>query len=144
MKITSRFTVAVHTILCIYIFRKDRKVTSEFIASSVNVNPVVIRRILGQLREAGLVEVRRGTGGADLARDVKAMTLLDVYRAVESVEGGLFNFHEAPNPSCPVGRNIHSVLDGHLTDAQKAMESSLNRVRLSELTSDLKATVSAR
>ena len=68
MKITSRFTVAVHTLLVIYKFAKEHKTTSEFIASSVNVHPVVIRRTLGSLKEAGLVEVRAGFGGASLAK----------------------------------------------------------------------------
>jgi Rrf2 family protein len=137
MKITSRFTVAVHTLLCIDTFHKDYKVTSEFIASSVNVNPVIIRRTLGQLKEAGLVDIARGTGGSVLLRSISDITLLDVYNAVDSIEGDLFNFHECPNPACPVGRNIHSVLDGHLTEAQSALEKSLKKVKLSELTADL-------
>lgn len=137
MKITSRFTVAVHTLLCIHRFSDTNKVTSEFIASSVNVNPVVIRRTLGQLHVAGLVETVRGSGGSTLARSIKGITLLDVYKAVESVEGDLFNFHDNPNPSCPVGRNVHRLLDRHLLDAQRALEASLKKVRLSELTGEL-------
>lgn len=137
MKISSRFTVAVHTLLCIYKFGKDCKVTSEFIASSVNVNPVIIRRTLGQLQAAGLVETARGSGGSMLAKSIGSITLLDVYDAVESVEGELFNFHSDPNPSCPVGRNVHRLLDGHLADAQEALESSLRKVRLSELGGEL-------
>ena len=42
-------------------------------------------------------------------------------------EGGLFHFHENPNPACPVGRNIHAVLDSHLADAQAAMENELKK-----------------
>ena len=55
MQITSRFTVAVHTLLAIYKFNKDYKTTSDFIATSVNVNPVVIRRTLQGLKAAGFV-----------------------------------------------------------------------------------------
>jgi Rrf2 family protein len=137
MKITSRFTVAIHTLLCIYRFSGANKVTSDFIASSVNVNPVIIRRTLGQLQEAGLVETARGSGGSTLARKIGAITLLDVYNAVESVEGDLFNFHDNPNPSCPVGKNVHRLLDRHLVDAQRALEASLKKVRLSELAGEL-------
>jgi Rrf2 family protein len=143
MKITNRFTVAVHALLCIHAFSRRQKVTSEFIAASVNVNPVVIRRTLGQLKEAGLVEIARGTGGSMLARRIENVSLLDVYRAVESLKGDLFNFHENPSPACPVGRNIHKVLDGHLVNAQKAMESSLKKVKLSELVSDLSLLLDA-
>jgi Predicted transcriptional regulator len=143
MKITSRFTVAVHTLLCIYKFGDEYKVTSEFIASSVNVNPVIIRRTLGQLQAAGLVETARGSGGSALARSLGGITLLDVYNAVESVEGDLFNFHDNPNAACPVGRNVHRILDGHLADAQKALEASLKKVKLSELSADLEGALRA-
>jgi Rrf2 family protein len=141
MKIASRFTIAVHTLLFIDTFCEKYKITSDFIASSVNVNPVVIRRTLGQLKEAGLVDIARGTGGTVLAKAPKAITLLDIYRAVDSVEESIFNFHDSPNPECPVGGNIHAVLDGHLEHAQTALENSLKRVKLSDLAADLRTRV---
>ena len=64
MKITSRFTVAVHTLLAIYTFQGRFKTTSDFIASSVRVNPVVIRRTLLSLKAAGMGGVKAGSGGA--------------------------------------------------------------------------------
>ncbi len=140
MKITSRFTVAVHTLLVIYFFGKSDKVTSEFIAASVQVNPVVIRRTLLSLKAAKMIEVRAGSGGASIIKELKDITLYDVYKAVDAVEnsdGGIFHFHEKPNPACPVGKNIHAVLDGHLADAQKAMERELEKVTLYDLTQDL-------
>ncbi len=133
MKITSKFTVAVHTLLVIYVFGKEYKTTSEFIASSVNVNPVVIRRTLQSLKAAGIVDVKAGSGGARITKELKDITLYDIYQAVECVEAGLFNFHENPNPNCPVGRNIHTLLDGHLISAQTAMENYLRSVTLAEL-----------
>ncbi len=139
MKITSRFTVAVHAMLAILALGGECKMTSDFIASSVNVNPVVIRRTLLRLKAAGLVEVRAGSGGARLAREAGEITLYDVYRAVDSVEGSLFNFHDQPNPQCPVGRNIHAVLDGHLLAAQAAMEDELKSVTLADLQGQLEA-----
>ncbi len=140
MKITSRFTVAVHTLLVIDHFGKTNKVTSDFIAASVQVNPVVIRRALLSLKAAGLVDVKAGSGGASIVKDLKDITLYDVYRAVDAVEnsnGGLFHFHENPNTDCPVGRSIHRVLDGHLADAQRAMENELKKVTLQDLTHEL-------
>ena len=137
MQITSRFTVAVHTLLAIYKFNKDYKTTSDFIATSVNVNPVVIRRTLQGLKAAGFVEVKAGSGGASITKPLDQITLYDVYVAMESLEGDLFHFHENPNPLCPVGRNIHRVLDKHLQEAQKAMEDKLKSVKLSDLTNDI-------
>ena len=134
MQISSRFTIAVHVLICIEIFKKDMKTTSDFLASSVNVNPVVIRRILQQLKKAGIVEVKRGSGGADLARDPADITLLDVYTAVESVEEGrLFHFHENPNPQCRVGRNIHNILDDRLKKIQDAMEAQMRSVTIRDV-----------
>ena len=137
MQISSRFTIAVHVLICIETFKKDMKTTSDFLASSVNVNPVVIRRILQQLKKAGIVEVKRGSGGADLARDPADITLLDVYTAVESVEEGrLFHFHENPNPQCPVGSNIHNILDDRLKRIQDAMEDQMRSVTIRDVMED--------
>lgn len=138
MQISSRFTIAVHMFSCIITFEQERKVTSDFLASSVEVNPVVIRRILLQLKNAGLVSVQRGTGGTAIARPLEEISFLDIYRAVECVEGGeLFHFHENPNTECPVGRNIHRVLDGKLTRVQRAMERELESITLADVKKDM-------
>ena len=133
MQISSRFTIAVHILLCIAYFDGTFKTTSTFIAGSVGVNPVIVRKTLSQLKAAGLVEVEAGVGGASLVRDPADVTLLDVFRATESVNGSLFGFHEHPNPKCPVGRSIHSVLDGELAAAQQALEDRLAKTSLQEL-----------
>lgn len=63
MQITSRFTIAVHMLLCMDVFQEEYKVTSEFMAFSIGVNPVIVRKLLSQLKDAGLAEVRRGRAG---------------------------------------------------------------------------------
>ena len=136
MQISSRFTIGVHVLLCIAYF-KDEKVTSNFIAASVNVNPVIIRRTLGQLKAAGLVTVEAGVGGASLARAPKDITLLDVFDAVEAAPDGMFSFHEHPNPACPVGGSVHSVLDGRLLSAQNALRADLRKTTLADLLSEM-------
>lgn len=139
MQISSRFTIAVHMLVCMATFQGDRKVTGDFLASSVNVNPVIVRRLLQQLKAARLVTVTRGSGGAELSAPAGEITLLDVCRAVESVEAeGLFHFHENPNPLCPVGRNIHRLLDDRLDAAQRAMERELAAVTLADLLHDVR------
>lgn len=137
MKISSRFTVAVH-ILSLLGIESSSHCTSEWIAGSVNTNPVIIRRVIGQLKKAGFVNVRSGTGGTFLAKSLEEITLLDVYRAVDVVEEGeLFHFHEEPNPECPVGANIQSVLQLILQHAQSAMEQVLEKVTIKQLVTDL-------
>ena len=134
MQISSRFTVALHIFACVEYFKDKCKVTSEFLASSINTNPVIIRRILGQLSKAGLVRVLRGTGGIEITRPLKDITFLDVYKAVDPIEDGmLFHFHEDPDPACPVGRNIHALLDGKLQSIQEAMEDRMKEYTLEDI-----------
>lgn len=137
MQISSRFTLAIHIFACIDVFGDKYKVTSDFLAGSTNVNPVIIRKILGQLKGAGLINVARGTGGTTVAKPLDSITFLDVYNAVECVENGdLFHFHENPNASCPVGKNIHYILDGKLLQVQNAMEKELSSITLEDLKRD--------
>lgn len=138
MQITSRFTVAIHTMLCIASFSDTRKVTSNFIAGSTNANPVIIRRILGQLKEAGLVEVKSGVGGATITRPLSEITVLDIFNAVEAVNDNFFSFHANPNCKCPVGKNIHTILDGHLSDIQQAMNKQMEQINLQTLLEETK------
>ena len=137
MQISSRFTIAVHILICIETFKEDYKITSDFLASSVNVNPVVIRRLLQQLKKAGIINVKRGSGGAYIEKPLDEITLLDIYNAVECIDNGnLFHFHENPNQKCPVGRNIHTVLDNRLDKVQQAMEREMSSVTLQDIADD--------
>ena len=144
MQIASKFTVAVHILTCIDIFSDERRVTSDFLSGSTGVNPVIIRNVLAQLKSAGIVSTRQGSGGAHLAKPLKEITLYDIYKAVDSVdsEEGLFHFHENPNADCPVGRNIHRVMDSRLTAAQGAFENELKAVTLAEVVADTRKIIS--
>lgn len=136
MQISSRFTVALHIFTCVEVFKDDYKVTSDFLAGSINTNPVIIRKILTQLKNAGLIEVARGTGGITVTKPLSEITFYDVYEAIEPVENGdLFRFHENPNPECPVGRNIHKLLDKKLQAIQGAMEDEMKRYSIEDLRS---------
>ena len=132
MQFSVRLPMATHILLCIEKFQGEYKTTSTFLAGSVNVHPVIIRKTLGQLRTAGLVEVAAGVGGAKLTRSPKDITLLDVFRAVEEEED-LFHFQENPNPQCPVGRNIHRVLGTRLEKIKQHMMDDLAAITLEEL-----------
>ena len=132
MRFSSRLPIAVHTLLVIEVFKGQYKITSDFIAGSVGVNPVIIRNILGQLKSAGLVEVAAGVGGAILTKSSEEITLLDVFHAVE-VDEDLFHFHEHPNPNCPVGKEIHNILGSRLNDIKKTVERELDSFTLQSL-----------
>lgn len=137
MQISSRFTIAVHIFACIDTFEENFKITSDFLATSINVNPVIIRKLLSQLKSTGLISVKRGAGGTTIAKELDEISFFDIYNAVECVENGeLFHFHENPNSNCPVGRNIHNVLDTKLEQVQNALESELKKITLKDVIQD--------
>ncbi|GAA0417410.1 Rrf2 family transcriptional regulator [Virgibacillus sp. AGTR] len=137
MSISSRFAVGIHILSLLGINQEDVN-TSEYIAKSVNTNPVVIRKIIGMLKKAQLVNVRPGVAGAELAKDLSDITLLDVYKAVNVVqEKDLFGRHESPNPSCLVGRNIQTAIEPLFSSAQRALEKSLENVTIQDVVSDI-------
>ncbi|MBH1936200.1 Rrf2 family transcriptional regulator [Streptomyces sp. AV19] len=135
MAANSRLTVAVHILarMALAHGRGRDVVTSEQIAESVNTNPVVIRRSLGELRRAGLVEVRHGAGaGWWLAREPDAISLLDVHRAVE--DEPLFGLHRAePNQKCPVGAGIRPALRQAYGEAEEAALRALGRTTVGDV-----------
>ena len=143
MQITSKFTVAVHILTCIDIFGGQMRVTSDFLSGSTGVNAVIVRNVLGQLRNAGIVETRQGSGGAHLAKALDAITLYDIYKAVDCIDDdeGLFHFHENPNVECPVGRNIHKAMDGRLAAAQAALENELKSTTLAQVVADTRKII---
>lgn len=126
----TRFTMACH-ILASLAFVRNRFVSSEVIARSVQTNPVVVRRLLGLFHDAGWVESQVGSGGGTrLAVDPAALSLLDVYDQVE--ENSLFYSHE-PNPDCPVGRAVDSTLLDMLVASEDALRESLAARTIAEL-----------
>ena len=142
MQITSKFTVAVHILTCIDIFGGQMRVTSDFLSGSTGVNAVIVRNVLGQLRNAGIVETRQGSGGAHLAKALDEITLYDIYKAVDCVDDeGLFHFHENPNADCPVGRNIHKAMDDRLQTAQAALENELKSTTLAQVVADTRKLI---
>jgi Rrf2 family protein len=108
--------------LTIFALKRGEALTSEFISCSVNTNPVVIRRLLGSLRAAGLVESKPGVGGGwSLLVDPERITLLDVLRALEP-HSELFALHRnEPNPECPCGQHIQDVLTEVYDKVQKSV-----------------------
>jgi DNA-binding IscR family transcriptional regulator len=137
MSISSRFAVGIH-ILALIDLNKEGTSSSEFLASSVNTNPVVIRKLMGMLKKAGLVEVHPGIAGAKVAKKLSEITLLDVYKAVNVVQDKeLFSVHDNPNLECPVGRNIQNTIEPLFTAAQLAMEKVLGNVTLEDVIKDI-------
>ena len=141
MSTNSRFAVAVH-VLTLMAWSGEEPLKSEQVAESVNTNPVVIRRMLCELAEAGLVVSQTGSlGGSRLASDPAQTTLLDVYQALEC--GGVFSLHrQPPSRDCPVGVNIETVLSDVLLEVDAAVEAVLAKITISDVVQRLKPCVS--
>ncbi|MDF3831526.1 Rrf2 family transcriptional regulator [Cupriavidus basilensis] len=131
----SRFAVAVHILTLLA--SADTPLPSSLIAGSVGTNPALIRRMVGQLAEAGLVSTMMGSnGGASLARAAASITLLDVFRAVEST-ALIALHHSAPNPACMVGREITGALKQAADRAQAAMDGALAGITIAGMLADV-------
>jgi DNA-binding IscR family transcriptional regulator len=118
-------------------YRDGEAMTSEYIAGSVNTNPVVVRRVLGLLAKAGLVATQEGArGGVRLAQSADKINLRAVYAAVET--GPLFALHPSdPNPQCPVGSTIQGALEPALAAAEGALLGSLAETTVADLVARL-------
>ncbi|MBW8268187.1 Rrf2 family transcriptional regulator [Caldovatus aquaticus] len=129
--VATRFAVAVHILLLLAIERTGQA-TSARIAASVNTNPVVIRRIAGRLARAGLIRVRRGPGGAELARPPESITLAEVWRAIHPPGTPLLSMHR-PNREDPVGGRVPELLGPAFRAAEQAMLDRLSGTTLASL-----------
>jgi DNA-binding IscR family transcriptional regulator len=141
MAANSRLTIAVHaaTWMALSEQRGYPSLTSEQVAASVNTNPVILRRCLGDLGRAGLVHVRRGRhAGWTLGRRPERITIRDLFDAVES--GPLFALHTSePNLECPVGLGIRPVLDQIYRRATDVMRHELARITVADVLADIVA-----
>ena len=142
MQITSRFTIAIHIITAIDYFKDSHTVTSGFLAGSVGANPVIVRNVMGTLKEAGIISISQGKSGISLAKSLDKITFYDVFKAVDCLnEDGLFHFHENPNIKCPVGKNIHKAMDAKLKKIQDNMESEMRNITVADVATDLKKEI---
>lgn len=142
----SQFTVAVHALAYLGWASEawsSELVTSEALAASVNTNPVVVRRLLGSLREAGLVTSQPGPGGGwRLVRTPDAITLRDVYEAVS--DDALFAPpHRVPSHECPIGRTVHRVIGRLCNEAERAMAERLGQFTVADTIDEVAESLAA-
>jgi Rrf2 family protein len=131
--------MAVH-VLAVLAYKEGDRLTSAFLASSVNTNPVIIRRLLLALQRARLVETCKGAGaGSRLSRSPGRINLAQVYRAVESAEP-FATPSRKPNAGCPVGNCIRKTLDGVFASAEEALERDLEKTTLADVIDEVRAS----
>ncbi|HBI99739.1 MAG TPA: Rrf2 family transcriptional regulator [Lysinibacillus sp.] len=135
--VNSRFSVAIHILSLIATTSDKSLLTSDFIAGSVNTNPVVVRRMIGVLKKAGLLLSHSGVAGYELLVEPKNLTLLAIYQAIDGPEQ-LFAIHDEPNPACAVGREIQHTLEDVYTSIWQAMEAQLQAQTLQAVLDQLR------
>src|SRR5438034_8253463 len=141
MRTSCRFAMAVQ-VLAVLAYKEGDPVTSTLLASSVNTNPVIIRRLLLALQAAKLVETRKGAGfGSRLNCAPARINLARVYRAVEREEPFVLA-RGKPNLACPVGNCIQAELERVFLSAQNALERDLARTTLATILDRVKASCS--
>lgn len=105
----TRFATAIH-IMTLLAKVPQEWLTSDWIAGSINVNPVIVRKELRELREAGLITSRLGKeGGTKLVKSAEEIKISEIYAAVKNNEV-LGKKNQKPNPACPVGKEINNQL----------------------------------
>lgn len=142
MKRDSKLSGVLHVLL--HMIDLDRPATSEHLAKVMATHPVVVRRIMAGLRDAGFVRSEKGHGGGwTIAGDPVAMTLADIYRAVGS-PALLAMGHRTESPGCLVEQAVNHALDGAFRAVEAAFVAKLADVTLATLAVDFKQRLAQR
>ena len=133
----SRFALAVHVLALLALENKPEPTTSEYLACSAGTHAVVVRRILGALQRAGLVNAQPGVGGGvTLACQPEVITLYQIYRAVD--EGELFSLGaRKPSPDSKCGRNIQPILVDVFAKSEQAVAGALAQITLAQIVGEI-------
>lgn len=128
---STKLSVSIH-IMSVIVLMEGQPVTSEYIASSINTNPALVRRLMSRLKKAKLIKTSTKLGVTGLARDAKDISLLDIFIATEDHQD-LFSIHSNTNPNCPVGAKIEVTLKHLYDNIQTATEEKLSAISLADI-----------
>lgn len=134
MKCDSRLSSVLHALL--HMAQRREPTTSEALADCMGTNPVVVRRAMGLLREAGIVSSARGpAGGWTISADLRAVTLRQLHEALgEPAIFAIGNRNEMPG--CLVEQSVNAVLDGAFAEAEQLLLDRFSSVTLADLAAD--------
>lgn len=128
---STKLSVSIH-ILSVIEFMENKPVTSEDIASSINTNPALVRRLMSRLKKAKLIETSTKLGVMGLAKKPEDISLLDIFIAVEE-QTDLFSIHGNTNQNCPIGAKIETTLKDIYDEIQKVTNQKLAAVTLADI-----------
>lgn len=142
MKRDSRLSSVLHALL--HMAERECAMTSEDLAKCLATNPVVVRRTMGFLRDAGIVTSDRGhAGGWRITADLNTVSLRQLHDALG--EPALFavgNRKEAPE--CLVEQTVNAALDQSFADAEALLLARFGEITLSDLSTDFATRYAAR
>lgn len=137
MHISMKCSIAIHCLIFINEYGEKKRVTSELLSLSTGCNPVSIRNIMSALKKDGILSVKFGTGGATLNCPLEEISLYRIFMAVEpDALHKLIGIHAAPSPFCPVGKNIHAVLEAPYNLIRNNLKNSLQSVTMKEIVNE--------
>ena len=129
----TRFATALHlmTLMARY---PNEWLSSEWLAGSINIHPVVVRREVSILRSAGLIECKKGKdGGCQIRKQIAEISLADIFDALHAAEF-LGKKNQNPNPKCEVGRKINQELEKIYQETNTLVRNFLKEKGLEDFT----------
>lgn len=140
MHISKKCSIAIHCLVFISEYGRQKRVTSELLSLSTGCNPVTIRNILSSLKKADIIAVPSGTGGATIRGPLQEISLYQICQAVEpDAVSRLMGRHSSPSPLCPVGKNIGHVLDKTYLTLQNSLTGSMKSITLQDMVDEYHA-----
>lgn len=142
MQISVKCSIAIHCLIFINEANKYIKVTSNILSKSTGSNPVIIRNIISSLKKSGIINVTRGTGGAELCKEPSEITLYDIYTALEP-KGilNLIGIHSCKETKCPIAHHISSVLKRPYTKIEESVINTMKEITLDSIINDYQKTI---
>lgn len=134
MKRDSRLSSVLHALL--HMAEQEGPMTSDSLAQCLGTNPVVVRRTMGFLRDAGIVQSERGhAGGWRIQADLRTVTLRQLHEALgEPAMFAIGNRHEAPE--CLVEQSVNAALEGAFAEAEALLLQRFSDITLADLAAD--------
>ncbi|MBR7927434.1 Rrf2 family transcriptional regulator [Aerococcaceae bacterium zg-ZUI334] len=143
MRQPAQLSDAIHILIYIAFIENPDELTSDVIAASVNTNPARVRKIMGQLKKAGLLISTRGKSEPKLAKLLNEISILDVYQAVNSTQT-LLAIDSDVCAQCIVGESIQEIVETKFADIQAVAQKRMASITLAEIMDDFIQLSSSR